>query len=76
MLTKDDLSQIGIELGKVIERIITPQFDAVNTCLNRVEERLTIVEHKLDRALYHELNRHERWIRQLAAKVGIELTCQ
>lgn len=77
MLTKDDISQIGKvvdannkvlrhEFAEVIEQNVTPQFEAINA-------RLDIIEHKLDRTLYHEIDQHYKWIRQLAAKVGVEL---
>ena len=38
-----------------------------------VKGKLSTVEAKLDRALYKELDVHERWIQQLAEKVGVVL---
>ncbi len=87
MLTQQDVKQIGVEMGRVIEHNVTPNFDRleekmdsgftrVDKRFDEVEARLNIVEHKLDRALYHELDRHERWIRQLAEKVGVELRAE
>ena len=84
MLTKDDVLQIGkviegnnkvlrVELAQVIDQNVMPVLDEVHSDVKDIQTRLTIVEHKLDRALYHELDRHERWIKQLAAKVGVEL---
>ena len=60
--TKEELNQVGSRLGEVDGR------------LEDVDRRLGIVERKLDRVLYDEIDRHERWIKQLADKVGIELT--
>ncbi len=38
-----------------------------------IARRFSIVERKLDSVLYDEMDRHDRWIHQLADKVGIEL---
>lgn len=80
MLTQDDIKNIGVEVGKVIEHNVTPaldvlgqKIDKVEGQLGEIEQRLNIVEHKLDRVLYNELDKHERWIKQLADKVGVEL---
>ncbi len=48
MLTKDDIKEIGLELGKVIEHNITPQFQGVNERLDKVENRLDKVESRLN----------------------------
>ncbi len=47
MLTKDDIKEIGLELGKVIEHNITPQFQGVNERLDKVEVRLDKVESQM-----------------------------
>ena len=73
MLTKDDISQIGVELGRVIEQNVTPVLDEIRGDVQEMKSRLDVVEHKIDRALYHEIDQHERWIKQLAAKVGVDL---
>ncbi len=41
--------------------------------IKHLDQRLDIVETKLDRALYHDLDLHEKWIKQLAVKVGVDL---
>lgn len=41
--------------------------------IERLGDRLQIVEHKIDKALFGEIDRHERWIRKIAGKVGVEL---
>ncbi len=38
-----------------------------------IDARLGVVETKLDKALYKEIDLHERWIKQLATKVGLVL---
>ena len=48
MLTKDDIKEIGLELSKVIEHNITPQFQGVNERLDKVESRLDGVENRLN----------------------------
>ena len=66
----DDLAQItakgfdGVDKG----------FEQVDKRFDTLEQRFDILERKVDRALYQEIDKHERWIRQLAQKVGIELT--
>ena len=66
LATKDDVQEI-IEVAN-------KGFDNVQQQFEGVKERLTSVEAKLDRVLYKELDRHEHWIKQLADKVGLELT--
>ncbi len=61
------------EFAEVIEQNISPQFEKVNSKLDLLETRLATVEHKIDRALYHELDQHNRWIHLIADKVGIDL---
>ena len=41
--------------------------------VQKIDARLQIVENKIDKALFGEIDRHERWIRKIAEKVGVEL---
>lgn len=47
MLNQDDIKEIGLELGKVIEHNVTPQFQGINERLDKVEGRLDKVEGRL-----------------------------
>ncbi|MFA4819204.1 MAG: hypothetical protein WC621_05175 [Patescibacteria group bacterium] len=60
--TKQDLTVVKDDLA------------VVKTDVAEIKNRLEAVENKLDRALYKELDVHERWIKQLANKAGIELS--
>lgn len=53
--------------------IVKDDLAVVKTDVAEIKNSLETVESKLDRALYKELDVHERWIKQLADKVGIEL---
>ena len=53
---------------------MTAGFDKTASDLQKLDDRLQIVENKLDKALFGEVARHERWIKQIAEKVGITLT--
>ena len=46
---------------------------AAKTDVEDISRRLGIVDRKLDNVLYKELDVHERWIQQLAEKVGVVL---
>ena len=71
-MDKKDLEQIGevVEkaikkgLGEFWEGNLEPAFDAIN-------ERLDVVETKLDKALYTEVVHLEARIKRLEEKVGI-----
>lgn len=49
MLTQEDLKNIGVELGKVIEQNITPALEQMATKddLKRVEDRLDSIDSKI-----------------------------
>jgi chromosome segregation ATPase len=49
MLTQEDLKNIGVELGKVIEENITPTLEQMATKedLRRVEDRLDSIDSKI-----------------------------
>lgn len=70
---EDNNKILRVEFAEVIEQTINPQFEKVNNKLDLLDSRLTTVEHKIDRALYLELDQYDRWIHQIAAKVGIDL---
>lgn len=40
MLTSDDITKIGQELGKVIEDNVTPALDEIHVKLNRIESEM------------------------------------
>ncbi len=52
---------------------VDKSFEVVGAEIAALRAGLDKVEDKLDRVLVNELDRHDRWIKQLAAKVGIEL---
>jgi len=63
-----------------IEKLFEEKTDLLNQLFENginkkdVKEKLEVVEVELDRAVYKKLETHERWIKQLADKVGLTLT--
>lgn len=47
MLTQDDLRNIGVELGKVIEQNVTPGLDSLHNRLDKVDNRLDKIESQM-----------------------------
>ncbi len=50
------------------------QVEGIDNRLGVLEQRFDVLERKVDRVLYQEIDRHERWIKQLADKIGVELS--
>lgn len=82
-LTKEYFDQGINEVNKSIEELavavkkgfdeVDNRFEKVDERFDSVESKLTVVQNKLDQALYHDLEIHERWIKQIADKVGLVL---
>ncbi|GEM_PF-2835660 len=66
-------------MSEQIEKLFEEKTDLLNQLfengLNKkeVKERLEVVEAELNRAVYKTLEIHERWIKQIADKVGLTL---
>ncbi len=67
--TKEDMAVARQDVAVLKQDVAVLKRDMVE-----VKGGLSAVEAKLDRVLYKELDRHEHWIRQLAEKVGLELS--
>ncbi len=50
MLTDEDIARIGVEVARVIEDNVDPQFDSMGRRLDGVEKRLDGVEKRLTKA--------------------------
>ncbi len=49
------------------------QVEGLEHRMGSLEQRFDVLERKVDRALYQEIDKHDRWIHQLVEKVGIQL---
>lgn len=78
-ITADGFASVDKRFEQVDKRFvgIDQRFDLLEERIDNLEDRfdkrLTIIERKLDTVLYHDLVLHEKWIKQLADKVGVEL---
>ena len=60
--------------GTASKEQVDRRFGQVDKRFDTLGQRFEVLERKVDRALYQDLDRHERWIKQLADKVGAELS--
>lgn len=68
----EQFESLALSIKKGFDEV-DEKFEKVDERFDSVEKQLTVVQNKLDQALYHDLEIHERWIKQLADKVGIVL---
>ncbi|MFH1112212.1 MAG: hypothetical protein V1712_04080 [Patescibacteria group bacterium] len=88
MLNQDEVKQIGQvveekikqnnqalrqELGEVIEQNIASSLDDMQNDIKDMQNHLNRIERKVDKAFIDGLDRHEKWIKQIASKIGITL---
>jgi hypothetical protein len=65
LATKQDIQELASS--------VKTGFDAVDKRFDDVDRHLSILERKVDKAFIDGLDRHEKWIKQIADKIGIAL---
>jgi cell division protein FtsL len=72
LATKQDIQELASTVKAGFDAV-SVEFIEVKNDIKDVQNRLGRVERKVDKAFIDGLDRHEKWIKQIANKIGVTL---